>query len=129
MVAAIKASRGLVSAAAKILECQERTIRRWVQDYPEVEQAMFEARESTLDMAEAALIGAINDKAAWAVCFYLKTQGKGRGYQENVRTELTGADGKPIEVAAAGARERVIGKLARIADRRQERVDSEPVPK
>ena len=39
-------------------------------------------------MAELSLFKAIQTGEAWAVCFYLKTQGKDRGYVERYETQL-----------------------------------------
>ena len=44
-------------------------------------------------MAELALYKAIQDGEGWAVCFYLKTQGKQRGYIERQEIEHSGAIG------------------------------------
>lgn len=47
-----------------------------------------------LDLAEAKLLSAINSGEAWAVCFFLKTQGKKRQYTE--RVQVTGENGAPL---------------------------------
>lgn len=60
-----------------------------------MEAVLEEASETMLDDAENALGKAIRNGEAWAVCFYLKTKGKRRGYIE--RQEFSGPDGKPVE--------------------------------
>jgi len=52
-----------------------------------------------MDVAEAALLRAIQKGEAWAVCFFLKCKAKQRGYSE--RTEITGPAGKPVQVAVS----------------------------
>jgi hypothetical protein len=52
------------------------------------------------DNAESALYSAVLGGEAWAVCFYLKTQAKDRGYVE--RQEMTGKDGGAIQQEHAG---------------------------
>ena len=95
MIAAIKVKRGFVSAIAAYLRCDPETVRNYARRYPTVAAALREERETTTDAAEAALFQAIANGEAWAVCFYLKTQGKGRGYVE--RTEISGPDGGAIK--------------------------------
>jgi hypothetical protein len=58
--------------------------------------AIKEERERMTDVAEMALFDAIKEGEGWAVCFYLKTQGKERGYIE--RHEFTGKDGEPLHI-------------------------------
>ncbi len=81
IVNAIKKAHGMVSGAAKILGCHVTTIWRH-KDSPKVAAAFHEAKEATLDFAELKLIEAMQKGEAWAVCFFLKTQGKSRGYIE-----------------------------------------------
>ena len=96
VLAALRASKGMVSIAARRVGCDRSTIYEYIKKYPSVAAALADERETMTDTAELALYSAIQDKEAWAVCFYLKTQGKGRGYVE--RQELTGANGAPIEM-------------------------------
>lgn len=86
MIEAIRATKGLISLAAKKLSCHPTTIRSYVARYPTVAEALKEEREAMTDTAELALFNAIQAKHAWAVCFYLKTQGKNRGYVERLET-------------------------------------------
>lgn len=51
-----------------------------------------DTREGMIDNAESSLYRAVLDGQAWAVCFFLKTQAKDRGYIERV------ADLPPLEV-------------------------------
>lgn len=90
MCAAIVVKRGLVSAVAAHLRCDPETVRRYAKRYPTVAAALQEERERTTDVAEAALYQAISGGEAWAVCFYLKTQGKARGYVERTEQEHSG---------------------------------------
>lgn len=56
----------------------------------ELEFAAMEA----MGQAVGGLMGAVKDREAWAICFYLKTRGKKLGFTE--RVEHTGADGAPL---------------------------------
>jgi hypothetical protein len=50
-----------------------------------------------VDVAESKLMAKIDAGDTTAIIFFLKTQGKGRGYVE--RQEVTGAEGNAIEVS------------------------------
>lgn len=51
---------------------------------PELVRICKDAREGMIDHAVSSLYRAIIKGEAWAVCFFLKTQGKSRGYIENI---------------------------------------------
>lgn len=85
MVEALQATKGMVSLAAKRLGCAPDTVYRYIREYPTVAQAQRNEREAVTDMAELSLYKAIQQGEGWAVCFYLKTQGKERGYAETTR--------------------------------------------
>jgi hypothetical protein len=98
VVAALKETGGLVYLAAERLDCVAQTVYNYANRYPAVKEAMKHQKGRRLDTAEASLWKAILAGEAWAVCFYLKTQGKERGYVE--RTELVGGGGDtaPIRI-------------------------------
>lgn len=92
---ALRLSAGLLYGAAEKLRCAPSTVTNYVKRHKRLQRAIEEAKESTLDMAEAQLINLMQEGDRTAIIFYLKTQGKERGYIE--RQELTGAaDGDPI---------------------------------
>lgn len=87
----------MLSVAARRLGVSYETLRKYVHKYPTLAKAVREAREETTDMAELALFKKIQEGEGWAVCFYLKTQGRNRGYVE--RHEISGPDGGALPVA------------------------------
>jgi hypothetical protein len=95
MLTALEQSKGMVTVAARLLGCAVDTMYAYLDRYPALAAAKAQQREGMTDVAELALYKAIQSGEAWAVCFYLKTQGKGRGYVE--RTEHTGPGGGAIE--------------------------------
>lgn len=99
IIAAVKKSRGLIAVAARSLGIDRKTVYNRMEKSDAIREAVEESRDFTTDTAEAALYKAIQEGEAWAVCFYLKTQGKGRGYVEKQQHEVTGADGGPVSVA------------------------------
>lgn len=113
IISALKASRGLVAVAARALGCSRQTIYNRMAKSQAVEDARDEAREFTIDTAEAALFEAIqgsgcyertdaNGQATrhpqpWAVKFALECLAKDRGYVK--RREVTGSQGNTLAVA------------------------------
>lgn len=84
MIDALQKSRGLVSVAAKLIGCSRQAINQRMVTHPEIKDAVYDATELQLDMTETALFAAIQRGEAWAICFYLKTRGRQRGYIEKV---------------------------------------------
>jgi hypothetical protein len=93
---ALRECDGLIKPAAEVLGCGRRTIYRWRDKYPEVQQAIDDSREDLIDDAESALARKIRAEDLGAICFFLKTQGKKRGYVE--RQETSGPDGEPMKI-------------------------------
>ena len=94
IIDAIRESSGLLTLAAKKANLTYKTIWQYSQDFPSVKQAVVESKERMLDFAEGKLYEKIKEGDNTAIIFYLKTQGKGRGYIE--RSEFTGANGSPL---------------------------------
>jgi len=94
IIDAIQASSGLLTLAAKKADVTYTTVWRYTQDYPLVKQAVIEAKERMLDFAEGKLYEKIKEGDVASIFFYLKTQGKVRGYIE--RAEIGGIGGEPI---------------------------------
>ena len=84
---------GNLSTAAKSLQVERATLYRWIEQEG-LEEAVQEGRNRRLDFAESMLDKGMQDGNMTAIIFYLKTQGKSRGYVE--RQEVTGIDGKKL---------------------------------
>lgn len=88
---AIIAKRGNLTAVAKSLKISRKTIYNKINEMPELIEVVIEAREICLDNAEQKLQDKIDEGDMTAIIFYLKTQGKRRGYverQENIDITL-----------------------------------------
>lgn len=96
IIQAIRASDGLLTDAAKASGIGYRTICRYVAEYPTVKEAAQESKETLLDLAESELFKKIKTGDNTMIIFYLKTQGKARGYIE--RSEISNAEGENIRV-------------------------------
>ncbi len=106
-----KSEFGSKSEISDLLGCHVKTFNNYLKRYPEVAEAYEYRKESLCDWVESQLYKEIKKGNITAIIFWLKTQGKLRGYVE--RTELTGADGGAIEVD--DARESIQRKLAAIS--------------
>src|SRR5687768_364749 len=83
--------RGNVTAAAKALRCDRRTLHRKIERSPKLQEALHEAREERLDYVESKFDSLI-DKGYWpAIRFYLETQGRSRGYIVNLSSQANHA--------------------------------------
>jgi hypothetical protein len=98
---ALEKSAGIMSVAAERLGVDRSTICRRAQKSQRLRNVIDAATERTMDVAEAALLRAVQKGEAWAVCFFLKCKAKQRGYSE--RTEITGPAGKPVQVSVSEA--------------------------
>jgi len=94
IITALGESKGLLTLAARKAGISYTTVKRYALEMATVRQAVNDAKESMLDFAESQLYQKIKDGDNTAIIFYLKTQGKSRGYIE--RQEFTGTDGSPV---------------------------------
>lgn len=102
---ALRDSKGMMSVAARMLGVTQQAVSQRVKTSPTLQRVRDEAREQMTDVAELRLYERIQAGDGWAVCFYLKTQGRSRGYVE--RHEYANAPGEEfrIEVRPADYRE------------------------
>jgi len=96
LIKALEKSLGVVTLACKNLEIPRSTFYKWLNEDAEFKKEVVDIENVALDFAESQLHQQIADNSAAATIFYLKTKGKKRGYVE--RTEITGAEGKAIEI-------------------------------
>ena len=94
---ALRDSAGIQAAAARRLGCDRNTSGNYIKRYATVRQALEEARDTTIDLAESKLIEKVQAGEWPAIAFTLKTVGRHRGYVE--RSEVTGQDGEPLPIA------------------------------
>lgn len=86
MIAALEKTLGVVTSAAKIANIDRTIHYDWLKSDPEYKQRVESIKDIALDFAESQLHKQIQDGEVSSTIFYLKTQGKNRGYIE--RTEL-----------------------------------------
>ena len=88
--------RGNVSAVARAHDVPRSTVASRITKSDTLKKIVQEARDTVLDDAEDMLYERMKESDTLLI-FYLKTQGKKRGYIE--RQELTGEDGKPVPIS------------------------------
>jgi hypothetical protein len=91
----LKDCRGNVAYTASQLKVSRGWLWRYIGNHPTVREALDDIKESVIDKAELSLEQRMMSSDTLLI-FFLKTQGKGRGYTE--RQEITGADGGPVVV-------------------------------
>ncbi len=79
---AVTEAKGILTIAARNLGCSKSTVYEYLERYPSLKGVLAEARESAIDFVESALMKAIEAGNLTAIIFFLKTQGKSRGYSE-----------------------------------------------
>jgi hypothetical protein len=84
---------------------------------PEVLEHYQRGKAKAIGTVAKNLIVQANSGNTTAAIFYLKTQA---GWKETTRQELTGADGGPIKQETDDARDQLLDRLARIAERGEE---------
>lgn len=90
----LEKSLGVVTTAARNTGIHRDTHYTWLKADAEYCATVKSMKEVSVDFAEAMLFKLIQEGNVAATIFYLKTQGKHRGYIE--RQEVTGAEGAPI---------------------------------
>jgi AcrR family transcriptional regulator len=92
----IREHKGNMTMVAKALGVHRTTVWRFKNKHQTVADAFEEARETMIDNVESRLYASALKGEGWAVCFFLKTQGKGRGYVE--RQEYAGVEDQPLRI-------------------------------
>lgn len=87
MIDSIRNSMGNVTEACKKADIARNTHYRWLRDDPNYAQAVEDVMEERLDFAESKLLENIKGNDTTSIIFFLKTQGKGRGYVERSQVE------------------------------------------
>lgn len=103
----IREMHGNLAAVARTFGVTRQGLHAFVQRHPTLVEVCQECRESMKDNAESSLYKAVLAGEAWAVCFYLKTQGKDRGYVEKGIIQHEGATPVtfvevPVDASGAG---------------------------
>lgn len=97
----IESTNGNIAAIGRQLGVSRTTVRKRINESSILQEKLDDARQGMIDNAESSLYRAVLNGESWAVCFFLKTQGKGRGYTE--RQEISGPEAGPVSVETFNA--------------------------
>jgi hypothetical protein len=78
----IPGSAGIISTIAARVGCTWHTAKKYIDEYPTINQAYKNECETTVDMAESKLLEAIESGDNQMIKYYLSTKGKYRGFTE-----------------------------------------------
>jgi len=87
MIEALEKALGVVTVACKQVGIDRATHYRWLKSDEKYKESVEEISDVALDFAESQLHKQIKDGNVAATIFYLKTQGKRRGYIEKQQLE------------------------------------------
>lgn len=77
-----------VSATCNAIGINRRLFYHWMAEYQDFKDAIEDAREALIDLAETKLQQNIMEGKEASIFFYLKTQAKHRGYIETVEQKV-----------------------------------------
>ncbi len=87
---AIPECNGVKKYLAERLGVSRRTIYRYFERHPDLEQETQEHLDSITDQAEHHLIESVKAGNSWAVRYWLSTRGKHRGYTTKLENTFNG---------------------------------------
>ena len=93
IIKVLNEKNGNILETAKALSITRRCLYNWIEKDEELKQAVIDARETIIDIAENKLLQAINSGDMTAIIFTLKTLGKARGYIETKEVKVSDIEG------------------------------------
>ncbi len=86
----------IISTACKNANITRDSFYRWMREDEEFIKAVDLVRELRIDYAESRLFKQMDSGNSQATIFFLKTQGKSRGYNEDVNVKLSADTGAQV---------------------------------
>ena len=109
IIEALYKSNGILAVAARGLGCTRQTIYNRMKKSPKIGAAYSDARETNIDMTEAALIKNIKAGKESSIFYNLNNMGRKRGYGKPLLIAPTDPTG--TKEYGADARAAILGKL------------------
>lgn len=88
----LEENKGNVAAVARRLGVSRTALYNRINDSPTLKQALADARETMLDNAESVLYKKVLEGSTPELLFFLKTQGRNRGYVERQELDVRTRD-------------------------------------
>jgi hypothetical protein len=104
IILALEKTAGVITAAASRLGMDRASLSRRINESDELKVACLDIKEKTLDLAESKLLYGLQRGDKTYVIFYLKTQGKRRGYVERFENREISEDELDAEIKRELAR-------------------------
>ena len=88
MIDALQHSNGVVTTAIQSVKMHRSTFYKWMKEDEAFKQEVDDIRESALDFVESKMFERIENGSDTMIIFFLKTQGKKRGYIERSQLDV-----------------------------------------
>ncbi len=105
---------GNITLAARANHMDRATYYNWMANSPVFKKAVEEVKEGLLDFVESMAMSEIKKGNTAMIIFYLKTQGKKRGYIESTEQILTARAPAQQDISEVTDEEAVMGYLEMI---------------
>ena len=100
LIQAIEASKGNVSRVARHYRRARSTVNGWIEASAQAKQALEDARETRVDVAEEVVYKATAEETLQAAFYILNNdpRAKARGWGPKVQQEVSGPDGGELRI-------------------------------
>jgi hypothetical protein len=88
MIEALQESNGVVTTAIQSVKLHRSTFYKWMKEDEQFKKDVEDIRESALDFVESKMFERIQNGSDTMIIFFLKTQGKKRGYIERSQLDV-----------------------------------------
>jgi hypothetical protein len=88
IIEALHHSNGVVTSAIESVKVHRSTFYKWMKEDEAFKQEVDDIRESALDFVESKMFERIENGSDTMIIFFLKTQGKKRGYIERSQLDV-----------------------------------------
>lgn len=101
VVMALSECHGMQTYAARMLGCTYKTVWQYIQDYPQIKEALIQIQERSIDTAELKLMKHIEKGNFKALRFFLISKGRRRGYTGSSNIIIPPSDVGETEIERA----------------------------
>lgn len=96
---ALRANNGIVAPSARQAEISRQIVYVWLNESDEFRKAYDDVKNEAVDFAESCLVNAMKDGNVTAIIFYLKSQGKQRGWNDGTNAQPINAQAVNVNVS------------------------------